>query len=57
MIYNNGDEIKFRNGDDILVGWVEGPPIFTEQEEIVGYMVACPQFQGAVNINNVIEEE
>jgi hypothetical protein len=56
--YRKGDEIKFRNGDEVLTGWVDSSqPVYDEQEYIVGYVVSCPEFQGIVRVDNIIEED
>jgi len=56
--YRKGDEIQFHNGDEILTGWVEDDiPVYDEQENVIGYMVSCPEFQGIVRIGNIIDDK
>jgi hypothetical protein len=53
-----GSEIAFRHGDKILVGWVESNlPVYDKAENVVGYVVSCPEFQGIVHTDNIINKE
>lgn len=58
MTYSRGDEIKFRNGDEVLTGWIEDDvPVHDEKDNIVGYVVSCPEFQGVVRTANIIDSK
>jgi hypothetical protein len=58
MAYVKGTMVKFRNGDEILTGWIESNlPVYDDQENVIGYVVSCPEFQGIVHADNIINEE
>lgn len=58
MAYVKGTMVKFHNGDEILTGWVESNlPVYDEHENVIGYMVSCPEFQGIVHADNIINED
>lgn len=56
MTYKKGDEITFHNAGKVLTGWVDSDEPVTVDDEIVGYMVGSPEFQGIVRVENIIEE-
>lgn len=57
MAYVKGTMVKFHNDGEILTGWVESNlPVYDDDENVVGWVVSCPEFQGIVRAENIINE-